>query len=408
VKAAVLSLVVISLTLQASAEAPKCDGKSALNRVYAAINKFACLSFFYDGQAKSSQQDKIANCAFIGIGATAALAGGSIAAEKKYKAGEKAKVAKKIIGLEEKFVLDSVRVDATKNIHAKVFQVSFPSPAFDAVNGELNRAYKEQYHTFSKLAAERMKLQSLLARTTKVSGYLMKAAGVAAFGSVMGAISIVAEGTALCGDLIDMYVDQDSNCGYVPVVGPKTQHYLGLPESEQEKLMSMIPDLCRNYDLLANTLETDLEKTFPSPQFVVKSCNKNGEVAEVDVKYPAESFSIQQKNESTLDVKTSAIHRVNLELLVDPKQIGFDSLTSVRASMKTSTVTRVHVPTDVLKDPSRLNSTAQRELATSLRALHGFAQVKTVVGKDCQKYLDTGSSGVDGAAPAVGTQQNAK
>lgn len=372
-----------------------CKADRVLPRIYSSINKYLCMNLFFGGDSSGTQKEAAMSCSnfLLMAGASSAIKGVAAGAiNNRIETNRTAEAIKK----EKKRLFTDMK-------SWNRMELNFEGPTARMMqivkDEELKRISQEQHNlTKMLLSLNKSKALSKTSLNLVKSGFIVGTT-LAATG-VLTAASVILDATpAGCSELINMYIDTENDCSYKPEIGPNTARYLGLPVEEQRKIMTDLPDMCEKYSLLAEKLESDLNKAFPNPEFQVTACGKNNEVTGVNLKYDTEIFNLT-KSGNTLIAKTGATHRVNYELFLKDKGFGVDSIESVRASMKTSKVTRVHIPSEVLKDPSRSNDTAQRELAGSLRALHGFTSVKAAVGNQCRSYLEQQGEEADATAPA--------
>lgn len=393
-KTAVFALIFVLNSSTFAQTNPTCQPDSVLPRIYGSVSRYLCMNLFYGGASNGEQKEAAVKCGeFLAKAGVATVTGGLVAGTVHHQM-EKNKTIADIKKEKKRLMTDMRAWNRTELKHEGQSIMRF-------VKGEELKRISQEQHNLTKLLLQVNSSYALSKTSTKlIQRGIIAGASLAAMGVLTAATTILDASPAGCGELIHMYTDTEDNCSYKPEIGPNTARYLGLPLEEQKKIMSDLPGMCEQYNVLAEKLESDLNKAFPLPEFQVTACGKNNEVTGVDLKYDAETFSLK-KNGNTLSAQTGATQTVNYELLLKDKGFGVDSVESVRAAMKTSKVTRVHMPSEVLNNTSRSNATAQRELASSLKALHGFTTVKDAVGNECQKYLEQQGPEADATTPTA-------
>lgn len=378
----IISVLLATSHLNANQDS-KCTFESTMSRVNSAIDKIVCLGLF-SGPVSSADMPPKYNCGL-------ALLGGSVVANVAVK--KLSGIDPKNDPLRERLLRLADQSAASRAYERSVQSASF-SYGIDGWRARQELPYVSERRRLADLRYSNLATKAKFYKST-LPRFFLKAGALGLFSAVAGILEATPAG---CGDIDHMYIDVNSDCSYQPIIGPNTSRYLGLSTEEQKKIMSDSSNLCLNYATLAEKLEKDIALHFPAPEFVITSCDANNEVSGVDLKYPTERFSVNKSGPNSLVVNTSATHRVNFELFLEPNNVhGIDSLTSVRSKMKTSKLTRVYVPSEVMTKDPELNKLAVSYVSTSIRALHGFTVVKNAIKNKCSDYLNQASeeSGVD-------------
>lgn len=396
-----LCIILFTLSAQASTA---CNSSEITSRIYSSIGKYLCLDKFYHGASKTEKKPDSLNCSGLYLGLAVAPIASGVAAKKA------AAMADTVSHNASRQRLAVAAKEARKDAEYWKRFTRANTPSFRDFSDFSRSEYKKYLteaealdyltetlppsNTFSKKVAKIASKKVVLYSAAALTGFgvLLTAADVAS--------ALFSPTQAACSTIDYMYIDTKGGCEPLPAIGPNTSRFLGLPAEEQDKLMKDYPLICDSYTQLAQKLESDLEKAFPSPEFQVTSCGKNNEVTGVDLKYPngGGSYSVNLTG-NTLAVKTAAPDRMNYDLILQGKGFGVDSVSTLRATVKDSMLARVHIPSEVLKNTDNQVRTAQRELSASLKALEGFDMVKTSVGNQCRNYLEQQSEESEATAP---------
>ncbi|MBY0384140.1 hypothetical protein K2X05_03190 [bacterium] len=392
-------VLVILFTFSAQA-APACNSSDILSRVYSSVGKYLCLDKFYHGAPKTEKNSDTMDCSGLFLGLAIAPAA------TRATASTAARIADDISYKNARKNLADTAKEARKDAAYWNKYTSANSSSFKDFAGFSRSEYKkyvteaEALEYLSETLPPSNAYSKAVAKVVSKRVVLYGGAALTGFGVLLTAADMFSPTQAACSTIDYMYIDTKDGCEYLPAIGPNTSRFLGMSAQEQDKIMKDYPLICESYTQLAEKLESDLEKTFPAPEFQVTSCGKNNEVTGANLRYPNGGgiYNLNQSGNS-LAVKTGTNDRMNYELLLQDKGFGVDSVSTVRATVKVSKIARVHIPKDVLKNVNSNNRTAQRELGVSLKALHGFTAVKSSVGNQCRSYLEQQGEEADATAP---------
>jgi hypothetical protein len=382
-------MITISIVLTFPAQASSnqnCDGEKAISKVYGAFAKYVCLGQFFGVKSQAEQNQLLAKCSqFLSFGPLGGIA--AAGAHKFYMEGKVERSARQINDLSlKKQMLDG---------DEKMYQAKLNGPRVlsdseyaGLLRRELNAISVSKAENLQAIKGAKAALASLIRQDRKVFGRLLVGGlGVGALGIFAGLSPVLDASPAGCGERIHAYVDTNEKCGLETKIGVNSARFLSLPAAEQKSLMKEIPQLCQHYDKVADNLEAEINKAFPQPQFIVKSCNSNNQLQEVEVHFPTTTFNIAQNGANNLRVNTGASERSNYELdLNSSGGYGVDSINTVRVNIKDSKVKRAHVPSQILTNPQSTD-TQERELATSLKAYYGYTLAKNTVGNQCRDFM---------------------
>ncbi len=401
------SFVLTLLFISFAKAAPTCNSADVMSRVYHSVGKFLCLDKFYNGASRTEKSSDNIDCSSMYVGLAVAPAATGYAASKV------AAIADNRAHNTRRRQLADAATDASRKAQYWNRFTRADSPSFKPFS-DYSRAEYQKYmaaltkaedlnflagtirpaNTYSRKVAQIASKKVVLYGAATLTGFgvLLTAADVAS--------AVFSPTQAACSTLDYMYIDTSDGCTYVPAIGPNTSRFLSMSPEEQEKIMKDYPSVCESYSQLAQKLESDLEKTFPTPEFQITSCGKNNEVTGVELKYPnGGGLYNVNLNGTTLSVKTGASDRINYDLVLQDKGFGVESVSTLRSTVKDSKLARVHIPSDVLSSADSHLRSAHRELGASLRALEGFTMVKTSTGNKCRDYLEQQSEEADATAP---------